>query len=146
MRLHSVRWRAVYVAPVRLGLAVVWFFAARLAGLERASDVLAFGGGIFVIVFVAFNDPRMGFVRAAEPEPAPAGATRAGPLEQALAATLPSTVGVSALAAASLAWEPVLTALLGGVSAGLGIAGLLYAVRADPSLWFDPKTKTVYRR
>jgi hypothetical protein len=109
----------VYVAPVRLGLAVVWFFAARLAGLERASDVLAFGGGIFVIV---------------------------GPLEQALAATLPSTVGVSALAAASLAWEPVLTALLGGVSAGLGIAGLLYAVRADPSLWFDPKTKTVYRR
>jgi hypothetical protein len=32
----------VYVAPIRLGLAVVWFFAARLVGLERASDVLAF--------------------------------------------------------------------------------------------------------
>jgi len=59
---------------------------------------------------------------------------------------LPSTVGVSALAAVSLGFEPTLSAFLGGISAGLGIAGALYALRADPRLYVEPKSGVVYRR
>jgi hypothetical protein len=50
------------------------------------------------------------------------------------------------LAAISLAFEPALTALLGGISAGLGLAGTLYALRADPSLYVEPRSGVVYRR
>jgi hypothetical protein len=61
-------------------------------------------------------------------------------------ATLPSTVGVSALAVVSLAFQPILSALLGGISVGLGIAGALYALRADPGLYVEPRSGVVYRR
>lgn len=144
--LHSVRGRALYVAPIRIGLGVLWLVLARLAGARDATALLGFGGGIFVMVFVAFNDPRAAFLRDRDPQPAPPDAVYAGVWQQALAAMLPSTVGVSILAAAALAWRPALTALLGGVSAGLGVAGLLYAFRADPALWIDRRAKVVYRR
>ncbi len=146
MTLHSIRMRSLYVAPIRLGLAVVWFFAARAAGVGQPSAALAGAGGIFVIVFVAFNDPRGRFLPDREPGPVPPEAGFARPLRQALAATLPSTVGVSVLAAVALAFQPVLTALLGGISAGLGVTGLLSVARSDPALWFDRKTGIVYRR
>ena len=67
-------------------------------------------------------------------------------VRQALHATLPSTVGVSALAVVSLAFQPTLAAFLGGISTGLGIAGALYALRADPTLYVEPKSGVVYRR
>ena len=67
-------------------------------------------------------------------------------MRQALHATLPSTVGVSALAAVSLAFQPTLAAFLGGISTGLGIAGALYALRADPTLYVEPRSGVVYRR
>ncbi|HVU77389.1 MAG TPA: hypothetical protein VHC67_07395 [Gaiellaceae bacterium] len=146
MTLHSVRGQALYVAPIRIGLGIVWYLLARLAGLGQASALLAAGGSVFVVVFVWFNDPRTAFRLDRAPAPAPPDAVYAGRLRQALAATVPSTVGVSVLAAAALAWKPALTAVLGGISAGLGVAGLLHALRADPTLWFDRRGKGVYRR
>jgi hypothetical protein len=144
--LHSLRDRALYVAPIRLGLGLLWVGVARLAGAPPAGSLLAFAGGAFVTVFTLYNDPRSRFLPRREPEPAPTGASVAGRARQALAATLPSTAGVSALAAAALAFQPTLSALLGGISAGLGLAGGLYALRADPSLYVDPKSGVVYRR
>lgn len=125
---------------------MLWVAGARLTGASSAAALLAFAGGAFVTCFTLFNDPRARFLRRGEPEPAPADAAVAGRLRQALAATLPSTVGVSVLAAVALAFEPALTALLGGISAGLGLGGALYALRADPALYVDPRSGVVYRR
>jgi hypothetical protein len=145
VRLHQVRRRALLVAPIRLGLGVVWLVAARLAGAASTAALLAFGSGLAGFLFFAFNDPRVAFLRRAEPRPAPAGATVAGPVQQALSATLPSTVGVSVLAAIAVVPHPVLGALLGGVSAGLGAGGLAAAPGIDPALLVDPRTGAVYR-
>ena len=146
MTLHSLRDRALYVTPIRLVLGAVWLLAARIAGASGTGALLAFTGGAFVIVFTLFNDPRSRFLPRGEAKDAPADVLVASRVRQALQATLPSTVGVSALAAVSLAFEPVLSAFLGGISAGLGIAGALYALRADPALYVEPKSGVVYRR
>lgn len=146
LALHSLRHHALYAAPVRIGMGLLWLLVARLAGVAPASTVLSFGGGVFVIVFVAFNDPRAAFLRRSEPQPFPAGASAASAAAQTWRALLPSTVGVSVLAFIAVWFEPVLAALLGGVSLGLGAAGLLRALQVDPALWFDPKTQVVYRR
>jgi hypothetical protein len=146
MTLHSLRDRALYVTPIRVLLGGVWLAVARIAGSPATGALLAFAGGAFVIVFTLFNDPRSRFLSRGEPKNAPDGVTVASPVRQALHATLPSTAGVSALAAVSLVFEPTLSAFLGGISAGLGIAGALYAFRADPRLFVDPKSGIVYRR
>jgi len=41
-----------------------------------------------------------------------------------LRATYPSTLGLALLAAIALAFSPILAALLAGVIAGLGVAGI----------------------
>ena len=146
MTLHSLRDRALYVTPIRVVLGVVWLGAARLAGAAGTGALLAFAGGAFVTVFTLFNDPRSRFLRRGEAKTAPADAAVARPLRQALNATLPSTAGVSALAAVALVFQPTLSAFLGGISAGLGVAGALYAIRADPTLYVEPKSGVVYRR
>jgi len=146
MTLHSLRDRALYVTPIRVVLGGVWLAAARIAGAPGTGAVLAFASGTFLIVFTLFNDPRSRFLRRSEARDAPDDALVASRVRQALHATLPSTAGVSALAAVSLAFQPTLSAFLGGISAGLGIAGALYAVRADPSLFVEPKSGVVYRR
>jgi hypothetical protein len=146
MRLHSLRDRALYVAPIRVALGAVWLVAARLAGSPATGALLAFAGGAFAIVFTLFNDPRSRFLSRGEAKEAPGDVVVASRVRQALHATLPSTAGVSVLAAVSLAFQPTLSALLGGISAGLGIAGALYALRADPALYVEPKSGVVYRR
>jgi hypothetical protein len=146
MTLHSLRDRALYVTPIRLTLGLVWLVVARLIGAPGTGALLAFAGGAFVTVFSLYNDPRARFLRRSEPEAAPADASVAGPVRQALHATLPSTAGVSALAAIAFVFQPTLTAFLGGISAGLGIAGGLYALRADPSLYVEPRSGVLYRR
>jgi hypothetical protein len=88
--------------------------------------LLAFVLGLLGITFTIFNDPRARFLRRdVEPLPLPADAVVASRRRQALAATLPSTLGVTGLAAIALVPQPVLAALLGGVCAGLGLAALL---------------------
>ena len=146
MTLHSLRDRALYVTPIRVVLGVMWLLAARIAGSPGTGALLAFAGGAFVIAFTLFNDPRSRFFRRGDAKDAPADVRVASRVRQALHATLPSTLGVSALAAVSLAFQPTMTAFLGGISAGLGIAGAFYAVRADPSLFVEPKSGVVYRR
>ena len=146
MRLHSLRDRALYVAPIRVALGAVWLVAARLAGSPATGALLAFAGGAFAIVFTLCNDPRSRFLSRGEAKEAPGDVVVASRVRQALHATLPSTAGVSVLAAVSLAFQPTLSALLGGISAGLGIAGALYALRADPALYVEPKSGVVYRR
>jgi hypothetical protein len=144
--LHEVRRRALLVAPIRLALAVVWLVAARIAGAGSTPALLAFATGLAGFVFLAFNDPRAAFRTGAEPKPAPLDSTIARPLRQALEATVPSTVGVSVLAAIAVVPYPVLAAFLGGVSAGLGVGGLAAAWGTDPALLVEPRSGAVYLR
>ena len=146
MILHSLRERALLVAPIRLGLGTLWVLGARLSGATPTTVLLAFAGGVFVTVFTIFNDPRSRFLRRQEPVDAPPEAQVATRLRQALQATLPSTVGVSVLAAIAVIPYPALAAFLGGISAGLGVAGVLSAARTDPALYIDARRDVVYRR
>jgi hypothetical protein len=147
MIVHSLRDRALLVAPVRLALGVLWLVAARAAGAGATPALLAFATGAVAFVLLAFTDPRARFLpRGREPRPLPADARIAGPVRQALGATLPSTVGVSVLAAIAVVPQPVLAAFLGGISVGLGIGGLLAYPRIDPELLVDPRSGAVYRR
>jgi hypothetical protein len=135
------------VIPIRVALGVVWLAAARLAGAAATPALLAFAGGIFGVTFALLNDPRSRFRRRdVDAVPAPPDAVVAPRWRQALGATMPSTVGVSILAAIALVPEPTLTAFLGGISVGLGLAALLSVVSVDPSLYVDPKSSVVYRR
>lgn len=146
MTVHSLRGRTLLVIPIRVALGVVWLAAARLAGSGNAPALLAFAVGTLGITLAALNDPRARFAHGAvEPLPLPAGAAVASRPRQALAAMVPSTIGVSVLAAIALEPQPTLAALLGGVSAGLGLAALISVGRIDPSLYADPKSGVVYR-
>ena len=147
MTLHNYRERTLGVIPIRFALGAVWVVAARLLGLATAPALLAFAVGMLGITFAALNDPRARFRKQeVEPDEAPADAVVAPLWRQALAATMPSTVGVSILAAIALVPQPTLAALLGGVSAGLGLAALISVWSVDPSLYVDPKSRVVYRR
>jgi hypothetical protein len=144
---HSFRERTLLVIPIRFGLGLVTLLAAVLAGAARQPAVLAFVLGLLGIAFTIFNDPRARFLRRdVDPLPLPADAVVASRARQALAATLPSTLAVTVLAAVALVPQPVLAALLGGVCAGLGFAALLSLGRIDPTLFVDPKSNVVYRR
>jgi hypothetical protein len=146
LTLHSLRDRALLVAPIRIVLGVAWLIAARLTGASGGAALFAFAGGAFAVVFAAFNDPRARFMRREDPRPAPPDAVIAPRLRQALHATVPSTIGVSVLAAIAIAPQPVLAVFLGGISAGLGLAGIYAALRTDPALYLDPRRGVVYRR
>ena len=146
MILHSLRERALLVAPIRLGLGILWVVGARLSGATATTALLAFAGGAFATVFTIFNDPRGRFLRREQPVDLPPDAQVATRLRQALQATLPSTVGVSVLAAIAVIPYPALAAFLGGISAGLGVAGVLWAARTDPELFVDVRRGVVYRK
>lgn len=147
MTVHAVRERALLVIPIRFGLGLATLLAAVLAGAGRGPALLAFALGLLGITFTIFNDPRGRFLRRdRDPLPLPEDAVVASRARQAFAATLPSTIGVTVLAAIALVPRPVLAALLGGVCAGLGLATLLSLGRIDSSLFVDPKSDVVYRR
>lgn len=146
MRVESIRLRLLLVAPLRLALGVVWLVAARAAGGSSGATLLAFAAGAFALAFVVPNDPRARFRRSsAEPAELPAGARVAPAWLHVVHAAFPSTVGVSVLAAVTLAFQPTLTALLAGILAGLGLAAALMGYGIDRGLYLDPKTRSVFR-
>jgi hypothetical protein len=145
--LHSLRERTLLVIPVRIVLGIVLLVAARVAGAQSAPALLAFAIGVIGIVFVIFNDPRARLARGeVDPLDVPDDATVAPRWRQALAASIPSTIGVAVLALVALVPQPTLAALLAGVEAGLGLAALISLGRVDASLYVDPKSHAVYRR
>jgi hypothetical protein len=147
VRVESVRLRLLLIGPLRLALGIAWLLAARAAGGSTGAALLAFAAGAFAMAFVVPNDPRARFRRAsAEPAQLPADASVAPAWLHVVHAAFPSTVGVSVLAAVALAFQPTLTALLGGILAGLGLAALLSAYRIDGTLYLDPRSRTVFRR
>ena len=147
MSVESVRLRLLLVAPLRLALSIAWLGAARAVGGSSHGTLLAFAAGAFGMAFLVPNDPRARFRRPrGEPAELPADASVAPAWLHVVHAALPSTVGVSILAAATLAFDATLTALLAGILAGLGLAALLRAYGMDDRLYLDPRTGGVFRR
>lgn len=144
---ESIRLRLLLVGPLRLALSVAWLGAAYAAGGRSEALLLAFAAGAFGIAFLVPNDPRARFRGTpAEPAELPADARVAAPWLHVVHASLPSTVGVSVLAAVTLAFNPTLTALLAGILAGLGIAALLRGSGIDPRLYVDPRRRVLFRK
>jgi hypothetical protein len=147
MLVESVRLRLLLIGPLRLVLGAVWLGAARAAGGSPGGTLLGFGAGAFALAFLIPNDPRARF-RGTPVEPAelPADASVAPAWLHAVHAAFPSTIGVSVLAAATLAFNQALTALLAGILAGLGLAALLAAYSIDRRLYVDPRRGALFRK
>jgi hypothetical protein len=145
---ESLRLRLLLVAPLRLVLSVVGLVAARAAGAPGGQAFLAFVAGAFAAMFLVTNDPRARFRGApSTPEPLPADARVAPAWLHGLHAALPSTVGVTILAAVTLAFKPTLAAFLAGILAGFGAAGLLGLIHGiDPRLYVEPRKGILFRK
>jgi hypothetical protein len=144
---ESVRLRLLLIGPVRLVLSAVLLVAARAAGGSAGATLITFAAGAFVLAFLVPNDPRARFRGTpTKPEPLPADAVVAPAWLHVVHAALPSTVGVSVLAAVALAFNPTLAALLAGVLAGLALAALFAAYGVDDRLYVEPQQHLVFRK
>jgi hypothetical protein len=125
-RLVGLSTAPLAVAPIRIGLGLAGMVAASLRGLSWSVAGAEFVLGTAVFAFAALADPRRRFFRLKdEAEPVPADATFEPLGRVALMATYPSTVGLAALTAVSLAFNAALAAVLAGGAAGLGVAGAI---------------------
>ncbi len=128
MTLARLSLAALLVAPVRIALGLVGLGIAVALGEDGTSAGLAFAVGALGTAFALVAD-RRGVILAqrSEPEPAPADASFEPRLVLVRKAMMPSTVGVSALAAIAFAvGQPGLGALLAGALAGMGLASLVH--------------------
>jgi hypothetical protein len=125
MRVAAARTRLLLITPIRIGLGVALLAAAFVGDVRSGSLGLAFAVGAVFIAVAALADRRSLLLRGAdaEPEPLPAGAVRDPPWRVALAAAVPSTIGLALLSVIALAiGNEVLGAVLAGAVAGLGLA------------------------
>jgi hypothetical protein len=154
LRLQSVRDRAVFAAPIRFGLGIALLVAARVAGAAAGPALVGFAVGALGFALALLVDPRRRFMGPKEdPEPLPDDARLDTPARSAFAALFPSTVGVAALAVIALPRSPVLSALLAGGLAGMGVATLVAVLRVAAwehqlggSVWIEHRTHALYIR
>ena len=147
MTVESIRLRLWLIGPIRLLLGIVFLAAARAAGGSSGGTLVAFAAAALAMAFLLPNDPRARFRRARdEPAELPADARVAPAWQHAAHAALPSTVGVTILAAVILPFRPTLAALLAGILAGLGIAALYTAYGFDDRLYVEPRRHLVFRK
>jgi hypothetical protein len=128
MTLARISRQALLVAPVRLALGLAGLLLSFLLGERATPALLAFALGTFGMAFAVVADRRGGiFAPRSDPEPAPEDASLESALELVRHAVLPSTVGVTVLAAiAFAAGQNGLAALLSGALAGMGLTALAW--------------------
>jgi hypothetical protein len=123
------RTRLALVTPLRLALGVAVLVGSLAEGAVGDSALASFALGGAFAAFAIVGD-RRGLLRGDAPESLPHDARLAAPWRAALDAAMPSTVGVAVLAVIALAiGQEVLAALLGGVEAGMALAGAIAFVR-----------------
>jgi hypothetical protein len=129
-RLVRIGLRVLVLTPIRLALAGALLGAALGAGVELRVALLAVGVAAFGTLLLLLSDRRSLLLRARrEPARVPPGARFDSAWETIRAGIFPSTVGVAALAAIALAFNAVLTALLAGLLAGMGLAGFVSGIQ-----------------
>jgi hypothetical protein len=130
---YRVTHQRLALSGIRLGLAALGFAGSIAVGADPAAAGvgLALGAGICGLALV--TDRRWLLLGKPRAEPLPDGAVRASLPRAVASGMLPSTVGVAVLAGASLAFQPILAALLAGILAGMGLVGLVSCV--EVALW-----------
>ena len=124
------------MAPVRFGLALAVVLAAIARGLSpgRAFAQLALGAVVIALALM-FGQRTRGLDDVLErAEPLPADARREPPRTTVWTAMWPSTMGTTFFAVAAVFIDARLAALLAGVLAGMGVAGLAYGLNR---LWWE---------
>ncbi len=140
--MYRVVHQRLALSGLRLGLAAVAFAfsIATGAGAGAAGVGAALGAAICGLALV--TDRRWLLLGTPSAEPLPS-AVRTTPLLRAVAeGMLPSTAGVALLAAVSLVFEPVLTAVLAGILAGMGIVSLVSCI--EVALWERRTAKQLF--
>jgi hypothetical protein len=128
--LVDLRRFSLPIAPLRVLLGFVFLGASRLAGIDAAPSARLFGLGafLFALAMLTTRRRRLFWVRAAEATPIDAAAPVGDWAWTIARSTFPSTLATCALAAVAIPLNPALTALLGGVLAGMGIVSGVFAV------------------
>lgn len=128
--LVDLRRFSIPIVPLRLAAGFVFLGAARLAGLDPGPSARLFGLGafLFALAMLTSRRRRLFWVRAAEATPLDAAAPIADWAWTTARSTFPSTLATAALAAVAVPLNPALTALLGGVLAGMGVVSGVFAV------------------
>ena len=131
--MYRVTHQRLALSATRLGLAAAAFAASIAAGTDPAAAGvgLALGAGICGLALV--TDRRWLLLGKPKADPLPDDVHRASLARAVADGMLPSTVGVAVLAAVSVAFEPILTAVLAGILAGMGIVSLVSCV--EVALW-----------
>ena len=123
------RTRLTLVTPLRLALGLAALGGALAEGAVGDSALAAFALGAAFAAFAIAGD-RRSLLRRDPPALLPQDARLAPAWRAALDAAMPSTVGVAVLIAIALAiGQEVLAALLGGVEAGMAVAGAIAFVQ-----------------
>jgi hypothetical protein len=119
--LSSASVRAIGVGLVRIALGVAVIGGSVARGLGGGPAVLAAAGGALVLALIALGQrSRAGTAGFTDAVPVPAGAQFDPAWAGVLLACIPSTVGVTVMAAVALVFSAALAALLGGVLLALG--------------------------
>jgi hypothetical protein len=127
--LVRVLWGLLGVTPLRFVLAAGTLLTAIAAGAASSSARVAFGLGLVGGAGLVLGDPRRRMLRREIVfRPAPDVFDLEEPWRSSLRGLYPSSLGLTVLSLVALAWDPVLSAVLAGVIAGLGVAGLISAV------------------
>jgi hypothetical protein len=135
VRVAPLRARLWIIAPIRLLLGAAVLVAAIVAGAGGRPALIGFAAGAAFLAFTVLSDRRsLLFADRERPGPLPVGAVHEPWWRTALDASIPSTIGVTVLAAIALATQhQVLAAILGGALAGMGIAAAIAG--ANLRLW-----------
>jgi len=130
---YRVTHQRLALSAIRLGLAAVAFAGSIAAGPDPAAAGvgLALGAGICGLALV--TDRRWLLLGKPKADPLPDDVRRASLARAVADGMLPSTAGVAVLAVVSLLFEPILTAVLAGILAGMGIVSLVSCV--EVALW-----------
>ena len=128
--LVDLRRYSLPIVPIRLALGFAFLGGARVLGVTASESVrlLGLGAFLFAVAMLTSRRRRLFWVRAADATPIDAGAPTGGWAWTIAKSTFPSTLAVAALAAIALPSNAALATLLGGILAGMGIVGLVFAV------------------
>jgi hypothetical protein len=121
-RLASASEQLAILGGIRLALGAGFLAGAATLAARPGPPVAAFALGALGATVALGADRRFARRALVEPGPPPPGAVYGPAWRAALTGMVPSTVGVSVLASASLGFNRTLAGLLAGVLVGMAVA------------------------
>jgi len=151
--LVEARGQALLIAALRLALAAAGTVAAVARGVDGgpALGLVAFGAGLVLFSVYAGGRPQRAARRFGDAQPVPDDFRVESRLRALVAATYPSTIGLTVLTVIALWPQPPLAAFLAGILAGLGVMALVGLARLSAwergrgsRFFIEPKSEQVF--